>query len=495
MKLSPNEVQQEIERVRANNYRKYIKRIRMRNVRGFVDESVEFKYPVTALIGTNGGGKSTILGSAALAYKNIRPSQFFPKAFVGDESMADWTIEIETVDKDIAHDRTISRSARFTQAKWRRDEFSERHVEYIEIQRTVPAGELTRFKKFLSGNMEGYLIREISENTITFATAVLDKDIRNYRVVENRLDLKSKMYIGSTNDIGYSQFHFGAGEASVIETIDRIETAPNNALILIEEVENGLHPVAVRLFVQYLQNAAQRKRLQVIFTTHSQDAVDELPAEAIWASINKKTWNGSLSIESLRAITGAISNTRVVYVEDAFVKEWVANAIGRYGDGLAETTKVFAAGGYPNVLKVSQYHNDNPILSTPSVALVDGDIFDPDVAEQLPDNARFLGRGTPESIIFDYIYDNRIELISLIQQRCFLSQFTTDRVLEAMQSVRNSACDPHVSFAQLSQRLNFVSEIYIRAGMIDLFNERNAEFWADVIMFIKELIEERRAQN
>lgn len=485
MKLSPTDLRNELERVRSNNYNQFVKRVHLMRVRGFIDETIEFKAPVTALVGTNGGGKSTILGATALAYKNVRPGQFFPKAFIGDESMAEWSIEIELVDKNISRDRTITRTARFTHSKWRRDGFPERPVEYIEIQRTVPAGEISRFRRFIGGNPDDFTVSELNQNTTTYATAVLDKNIENYRVVIENSNPSSKMYIGAYGGIDYSQFHFGAGEASVIETIDRIENSPENSLILIEEVENGLHPVAVRLFVQYLQNAARRRRLQVVFTTHSQDAVNELPVEAVWASINKRAWNGKLSIESLRAITGNVPDARAVYVEDAFVKEWVENAIGRYGAGLAANTKVFAAGGYPNVIKVSQFHNENPMLRIPSIALVDGDIISTD-NHDLPPHARFIGDKTPEDIVFSFIFENKTELVSLIRQRCFLSQFSEDRILEAINSVRNSSCDCHLVFTEMSQRLDFVSSLHIRAGMIDLFNERNPVFWQEIIQFIRE---------
>lgn len=485
MKLSPNEIQGELSRVHSNNYNQFVKRVRLRSVRGFVDESVEFKAPVTALVGTNGGGKSTILGACAMAYKNTKPRQFFPKAFVGDESMSDWSIELELVDKPKSPAKPIQRTAKFTQMKWRRDDFPDRHVEYIEIQRTVPAGESSQFRRFLSGNQNDFDIKELADNTIKFSTAVLDKSIDHYRVVVSKKNPKLRMYVGATPDAAeYSQFHFGAGEASVIQTIDRIEAAPQNSLVLIEEVENGLHPVAVRLFVQYLQNAAKRKRLQIVFTTHSQDAVNELPAEAVWASINKRTWNGKLTIESLRAITGTVEDRAAVYVEDPFVKEWVENAIGRHINRLASNTKVFAAGGYPNLLKVSQFHNENPMLKVKSVALVDGDIYDPESDGELPDYAMFIGEGKPEEIVFGYIFDNRNDLVSLVRQRCLLSAFTPDRILEAIESVRNSACDPHIVFSELSDKLDFMSEIYIRAGMIDLFNERNEIFWRDVVDFL-----------
>lgn len=488
MKLSPNDVKAEIERVRTNSYHQFIKKVHLKNVRGFVDEIIEFKSPVTALVGTNGGGKSTILGGAALAYKNIKPGQFFPKAFIGDDGMSAWSIEVELVDKTISATKVISRTARFAQSKWRRDGFPERHVEYIEIQRTVPAGELARFRKFLAGDIKDFTVSNLSADTIKYATAVLDKNIANYKSIKSNANPLAKMYIGAVAAGGgeYSQFHFGAGEASIIETIDRIEQAPKNSLILIEEVENGLHPVAVRLFVQYLENVAKRKRLQIIFTTHSQDAVDQLPSEAIWASINKHVWNGKLSIESLRAITGSAPSTRVVYVEDEFVVEWVRNAIGRHGDGLAQTTKIFAAGGYPNVLNVCKFHNSNPLIKAKSIALVDGDIYKPD-GNPLPEYAKYLGDGFPEATVFDYIHDNRIELVSLVRQRCFLSQFGEDRIISAIEGVRNSACDPHMIFSNLSERLDFLSAVQIRAGMIDIYNEKNPDFWGEIIALIRDV--------
>lgn len=57
MRPSPSELKDEMDKVRDNKFRKYVKRITLRNVRGFSEEVIDFKTPVTALIGTNGGGK------------------------------------------------------------------------------------------------------------------------------------------------------------------------------------------------------------------------------------------------------------------------------------------------------------------------------------------------------------------------------------------------------------------------------------------------------
>lgn len=75
--IRPSHIRELLERVDNENYREYLKGVKLSKVRGFTDEIVSFDFPVTALIGPNGGGKTTILGAAACAYKNIRPQRFF----------------------------------------------------------------------------------------------------------------------------------------------------------------------------------------------------------------------------------------------------------------------------------------------------------------------------------------------------------------------------------------------------------------------------------
>lgn len=45
----------------------------LKRVPGFTDRVVSFDFPVTALVGPNGGGKTMILGAAGLAYKTVPP--------------------------------------------------------------------------------------------------------------------------------------------------------------------------------------------------------------------------------------------------------------------------------------------------------------------------------------------------------------------------------------------------------------------------------------
>lgn len=68
------------DKVRSRNYGKFLTRVTLTRVRGFRNQEVRFDFLVTALIGPNGGGKTTVLGAAGCAYKDIQPRQFFAKS-------------------------------------------------------------------------------------------------------------------------------------------------------------------------------------------------------------------------------------------------------------------------------------------------------------------------------------------------------------------------------------------------------------------------------
>jgi predicted ATPase len=270
--IRPSTINSLLERVRKNNYHKYLKQVRLNRVRGFFGGLIAFEFPVTALIGPNGGGKSTVLGAAACAYKEIKPSQFFPKSSIGDNSMSEWSMEYEAIDRDINPSSAVKRSAVFRQFRWVRDTVLPRSVSYFGINRTVPAGERPRFKKLMKPSyLHAHPILGLNSVAALEIEKVLGKTVSSFR--ETVLDTEELFYIGNNNGTEYSEFHFGAGESSIIRIIAKIESLPNSSLVLIEEIENGLHPVAVRCLVEYLIAVAERKNIQTVFTTHSDDAL------------------------------------------------------------------------------------------------------------------------------------------------------------------------------------------------------------------------------
>lgn len=182
MDIAPSTVTSLASRVAKRNYQKYLVEIRLQNVRAFSDQKITFSFPVTAVIGTNGGGKSTILGASALAYKTVRPGDYFPKSNVGDTSMANWRIEYDILDRTLATKGTVSRNARFVSAKWRRDDLADRDVVMFPIQRTVPAGEQSRYRKFIGiYKKKNVAIEALPLAVRQNAGRILGKDLTNFK--------------------------------------------------------------------------------------------------------------------------------------------------------------------------------------------------------------------------------------------------------------------------------------------------------------------------
>src|SRR5215217_4878137 len=87
--IRPSTIQDLLKKVGKLSYGKYLQRIRLVKLRGFENRTVTFDFPVTALVGPNGGGKTTVLGATALAYRAVPPRRFFAKSGKYDASMKD----------------------------------------------------------------------------------------------------------------------------------------------------------------------------------------------------------------------------------------------------------------------------------------------------------------------------------------------------------------------------------------------------------------------
>ncbi|MCT1605082.1 ATP-dependent nuclease [Dermacoccus nishinomiyaensis] len=324
------------ERVRKRTYTKYLSGMRLVKLRGFSDVEVRFDFPVTALIGPNGAGKTTILGAAGLIYDSVPPRRFFAKSGSYDGSMRGWRIEYELIDRDRQGSPSLSRTASYLKAKWNRDAV-ERVVVISGISRTLPASERKDTYRFIKGDFAGAREVTFPNEVVNAVENILGKAAANYLQVDADVEGKNSIYAvraSGQDEDSYSEFHFGAGEASIIRIVSRIEEAPNDSLLLIEEIENGLHPVATRRLVEYLIEVARRKSCQVIFTTHSNDALAPLPTEAVWSTYRGRVTQGKLDIAALRTLTGQVEAQLAVFTEDAFAAMFAEVTLRAYCQAL-----------------------------------------------------------------------------------------------------------------------------------------------------------------
>ena len=174
-----------LEKVQNKDYGKYLLKISLEKARAFTNKSITFDFPVTAIVGINGGGKTTVLGAAGCAYKTIKPSLFFAKSGRFDASMQNWKFEYELIDKQIRKSDTVRRSAKFASSRWTRpwkvDSINkEREVAVFGVSRTVPANERPELNRCASNSfdVDPESIEEISSGVVNAVASILDKEDR-----------------------------------------------------------------------------------------------------------------------------------------------------------------------------------------------------------------------------------------------------------------------------------------------------------------------------
>ena len=471
--IRPSKVNDLLEKVKKRNYGKYLLKISLEKARAFKEKSITFDFPVTAIVGVNGGGKTTVLGAAACAYKTVKPSLFFAKSGRFDSSMQNWKFEYELIDKDIkTSSESIRRIAKFARSKWSREwkveGDKERVVAVFGVSRTVPANERPELKQCASNTFDvaPESIDEISSGVAKAVASILDKDISAFSFL--RVDTRGRVTLlaGQTSaGDSYSEFHFGAGESSIIRMAIKLETIPENSLVLIEEIENGLHPVATVRMVEYLIDLATRRKIQVIFTTHSNDALKPLPDQAIWAAANGSLYQGKLDIGSLRAISGQIDSQLVVFVEDKFAQAWVTGILRSLPGVAMYAVSIHPMGGDGTAVTVHGNRKLDPSRSQPSVCLIDGDSKQPDSET---DSIYRLPGKSPES----YIYDKVIEKLDEILEQLAIALLHPGqgaKVAETVRSVRNTNREAHLVYSQVAQKLGGIEEAQVRDAFISIW--------------------------
>lgn len=77
-----------------------------------------------------------------------------------------------------------------------------------------------------------------------------------------------------------SGFNMGAGENALFGIFSTIYSTTKSLLLVIDEIELGLHEQAQAQLVNELKELCATRRLQIICTTHSPRVLEELPPEA-----------------------------------------------------------------------------------------------------------------------------------------------------------------------------------------------------------------------
>ena len=264
----------------------FLSEIRLDGIRGFNNLRVVLDYPVSVIAGGNTTGKSTVLFAAACAYKvpgaGVRdyvPSTLFPdyrpKFGEREDVRREVTIEFDylTLDGQL--------SMRWRRGKgWNRSFLGRKNASQPERQlylRTL--SNLSNPSEVRSVLNMSRLKSQPEETPLTAAQIEFAHQMLPFRyseVVDLSDGKKNLLFASQEGGAAYSELHMAAGERAILRLSQEI-TQLNGALILIDEVEAGLHPWVQQLLMLHLQQLALRNDLQIIVTSHSPVVLDSVP--------------------------------------------------------------------------------------------------------------------------------------------------------------------------------------------------------------------------
>ena len=264
----------------------FLSEIRLDGIRGFKNLRVVFDYPVSVIAGGNTTGKSTVLFAAACAYKvpgaGVRdyvPSTLFPdyrpKLGGREDVRQEVTIEFNylTLDGPL--------SMRWRRGKgWNRSFLGRKNASQPERQlylRTL--SNLSNPSEVRSVLNMSRLKSQPEETPLTAAQIEFAHQMLPFRyseVVDLSDGKKNLLFAAQEGGAAYSELHMAAGERAILRLSQEI-TQLKGALVLIDEVEAGLHPWVQQLLILHLQQLALRNDLQIIVTSHSPVVLDSVP--------------------------------------------------------------------------------------------------------------------------------------------------------------------------------------------------------------------------
>ena len=264
----------------------FLSEIRLDGIRGFNNLRVVFDYPVSVIAGGNTTGKSTVLFAAACAYKvpgagvkDYVPSTLFPdyRPKFGERTDIRNTVTIDfnylTLDGPL--------SMRWRRAKgWNRSFLGRKNASQPERElylRTL--SNLSNPSEVRSVLNMSRLKSQPEETPLTAAQIEFAHQMLPFRyseVVDLSDGKKNLLFAAQEGGAAYSELHMAAGERAILRLSQEI-TQLNGALVLIDEVEAGLHPWVQQLLMLHLQQLALRNDLQIIVTSHSPIVLDSVP--------------------------------------------------------------------------------------------------------------------------------------------------------------------------------------------------------------------------
>jgi len=400
---------EEVNRIRRQNqtglWTQFLQMVQIKGLRGWSGQTVEFKFPVVAIVGENGSGKSTLIKVAACAYDNkVQGKRFYPSAFFVEthwDKIQGVEIEYRVKRGERVENFRITKPTQ----RWRvPDNPPKRDVFLLDIARTLPLDASVGYAKIARLAANEIESTEISDTFREKLSYVLGRKYNKARFATSDVDKKRQVGLLEREWGELSQFHQGAGEDATLDLFRTLQRIPEYSLLLIDEVEASLHPRAQRRLMRFLLWLSRERRIQVILSTHSPYVLEELPQEARILLLPGPNGRELSVVEGVSAefamthLDDDIHPEVYIFVEDNEAKILLREILAS-SDETAEILHRISINpvGPSNVVKNLGELGKKGKLPYKTIAIVDGDCAGPASSNCLS----LPGTAAPERVVYE----------------------------------------------------------------------------------------------
>lgn len=349
---------------RYSNFGAVLRNIKVCGFRGITELTIDCNYPITAISGLNGAGKSTVGQVAICAYK--KPStavdysryyvaEFFPYSIVDPtpfEPSASVTFTYETNQAAKPQEVTVSR----VQSEWSGYKRQpERFCYYLGFTVYIPKVERRDLSIYKSQGLELRAVRLINEEVRNRVSRILGQpydDIHFQGIGHGSRE--AELGIAKKFNSQYSENHMGFGEGRVLYIVTQMEAAAEQSLFVLEEPETSLHEEAQHRFARYLLDVCLRRHHQIVLSTHSSVILQALPSASRKLLVRDQSgvqvYDGISATHARAILSGGAQRALSVCVEDEFAKLVLAEIVRSQEASLLKAINIFPLGSKQAVL-------------------------------------------------------------------------------------------------------------------------------------------------
>lgn len=365
-----------------------IESIYFNKLKGLHNVLIDFEKPLTAIMGVNGAGKTTVIHALACVYRPDENGKgedhHFPEFFVPNTdalwSGSEFFVANKIEKKKKTWEKLPVREYSKALDRWkpRYDNRPKRNVYYIGIDTCLP-----EIEKNVNNTRIQYTSETRSDKTskkvLEAAAVVLNKDYST--LVDNTYNNRHFMGVATRSGLRYSSLSMGTGEQRTIKIMEIVMNAEAYSLILIDEIDLLLHVSALRRLVKKLHEIAEEKHLQIVFTTHSLEMLQLTEYVGLqYINIIKKP-DGTESImvykepndDIIREITGESTLPIKIFVEDDFSQAIIKYILKKHG--ACRKTEIRKFGSAQNAFSLAAGFVLSATDLTNILIVIDGDIY------------------------------------------------------------------------------------------------------------------------